>query len=167
VIPVSVAQLAGGDSGVSQTFARMASLVHAAQVDPVVVYAARVLVGSTGRGQYAGAQAIKAWMVRVFRYVDDPVNVELLVSPSQMIADADADSVVYGDCDEAAVLGAALGMAAGIPAMFTALAFDDDPTRLAHVFVTLLPSDGARVTLDITRPPGPLPRVTRIVTQTL
>ena len=84
-----------------------------------------------------------------------------------MLAQFARDGWIAGDCDEVAILGAALGKSIGIPATFTALAFDspeDSPDRLAHVFATLLPGDGDGVSLDVTKPSGPPPPVTRAVT---
>jgi transglutaminase-like putative cysteine protease len=159
---VNTSGLMGGDAGVEQTFDAMARLANAGQSIPVVVDFARALATNSGASQARGALAIYNWLARTFKYVDDPVDTELLISPAVMIQAAQANGVIRGDCDEAAILGASLGKAVGIEAQFTALAFEDDPDRLSHVFAVLLPNDGAPVSLDVTRPRGKrLPAVTR------
>lgn len=164
---VTVGHIGDGDDGVMGTFQAMARLANAGQADPVVVAAARVLAGSDGKSQAAVARRIARFLVKVWRYVDDPVDTELLLTPARMLRQYGMTGGITGDCDEAAILGASLGKAVGIPATFTALAFDtsdDDPARLAHVFASLLPNDGAPVMLDVTRGAGPVPLITRTVT---
>lgn len=160
---VSTTGLAGGDAGVTQTLARMAQLANDGQKSPVVVNYARLITLGSGQWQGLGAARIFNFLARVWRYVDDPVDTELLVSPDEMLNACEAQGVIMGDCDEAAILGAALGKAVGIAATFTVLAFATDPDRFAHVYATLLPTDGPPVDLDVTRPPGRVPPVTRVV----
>jgi hypothetical protein len=167
VTTVTTGYLADGDEGVMATFRAMTALANIGQTDPGVVYLARTLAGTDGTSQAAVARAIRGWLRAVWRYVDDPVDTELLISPVTMVQTYIATGMISGDCDEAAILGAALGKAVGIPAAFTGLAFDtpdDDPARLAHVFASLLPNDGGPCNLDITKGAGPFPAVTRTLT---
>jgi hypothetical protein len=93
------------------------------------------------------------WLLRRFRFVTDPVGVELLRDPAGAIARINTRGFTQGDCDEAAMLGAALGMANGIRARFRALAFAFN-APYSHVIADLQGSDGVWYPLDITRPQG-------------
>jgi transglutaminase-like putative cysteine protease len=97
--------------------------------------------------------AIYDWLLRRFRFVADPVNVELLRDPAGAVKRINARGFTQGDCDEAAMLGASLGMANGIRARFRALAFAPG-APYTHVIADLRGSDGAWYPLDITRPQG-------------
>ena len=112
--------------------------------------------------QRAVVRRIREWFRNVFSFVNDPVGRELLRPPVSLIADAQAVGTVIGDCDEAAMLAATLGMANGLPARFRALAFDFDDAPFTHV-VTDLFADGAWLCVDPTKPPNMRPgrRATR------
>lgn len=82
------------------------------------------------------------------RYVMDPVAVELVQAPEVTLA------VRAGDCDDKAVLLAALLMAIGHPCRFVAVAFDN-PSVFEHVYVQAAvgdPAAGEWVSLDPTEP---------------
>lgn len=161
--------IAGGDAGVGQSLDMMASYVDESCDSPTVVYFARDLAVRAGvRNQYVQALAIKNWLARSFRFVDDPIDRDLFVTPERALVEYAATGRVTGDCDEAATLGAALGRAVGMRAQFVVLGFaSDDPAengRFAHVYAVLLTDDGRSVNLDVTRPAGPVPAPTRIMT---
>jgi transglutaminase-like putative cysteine protease len=141
----------------------MAGLVDAGLACPILVDTARFLAVSGGvRQSLAQAHAIRTWLARVWRYVDDPQGHELLVSPEKLLRDYQRLGYIAGDCDEAAILGAALGRAVGFAARFTVLAFEgSDDGQYEHVYASLLTSDGTEVTLDVTKPAGPVPAVSR------
>lgn len=162
--------IGSGDTGTFDTLGTMASLVRDATGDATVVQLARSLVTSFGSTPFvaaspaAQARKIRNWLLGAWRFVEDPTNRELLRTPDAMLADYNASGYIMGDCDEAAILGAALGAAVGIPAKLNVLELDDGMgPGFSHVFASLLPSDGAEVTLDVTRPPpgSPMPRVLR------
>lgn len=146
--------IAWGDAGVRQTLDVMRQMVLASAGIPSVVETARSLA------YYGGAAAIRQWMSRVWRFVPDPAHTELLATPEYLLQQLDDTGQIVGDCDDAAVLGAALGEAIGLEATFTVLAFDEGagPTfwqpipRFSHVFASLLTPDGRTVNLDVTRP---------------
>jgi transglutaminase-like putative cysteine protease len=98
-------------------------------------------------------QAIYDWLLRRFRFVSDPVNVELLRDPAEAIKRINARGFTQGDCDEAAMLSAALGISNGIPARFRALAFAAR-APYSHVIADLRDNDGTWYPMDITRPQG-------------
>jgi hypothetical protein len=166
-------QLAAGDPGTLETLRVMARLVNGrGGVDnPSVVFVARSLVADTPRSDSERAAVIRDFLQRIWKFVDDPPDRELLRDPENMMHEYDATGAVMGDCDEAAILGAALGKAAGLDATFTVLGWDDasssmpgQPPRYSHVFASLLTRDGAPVDLDVTKPAGPVPAATRELT---
>lgn len=161
--------IAGGDVGVQQSLDMMASYVDDALDSQAVVYFARSLAVQAGvRRPYVQALAIKNWLARVWRFVDDPLDRDLFVTPERALVEYSATGVVTGDCDEAATLGAALGRAIGLRAQFVVYGFpSSDPEqdgRFSHVFAVLLTDDNASVSLDVTRPVGPVPDPSRVLT---
>jgi transglutaminase-like putative cysteine protease len=158
-----------GDVGTEHDLAHMASLIDASLDDERVIGFARAFAVTAGvRNQRAQAYAIRDWLQRVWRFVEDPARRELLRDPAHMLLEYAHDSMIRGDCDEAAILGAALGNAVGIPAQLVALAFADPDMpgrdRFQHVYAVLLTPDGEAVSLDVTKPPGPVPVATRTMT---
>lgn len=165
---VSFSSIGWGDSGVTQTLDIMGSLIDGGLDSPDVVDFARALAVSAGvRNHYNQAVAIRTWLTRVWRFVDDPLDRELLQSPDKLLSDYARLGYIPGDCDEAAILGGALGKAVGLTVTLTTLAFPSDDAqgdRYQHVFASLLTDDGREVSLDVTRPRGPVPMVTRSYT---
>lgn len=157
-----------GDAGVMQTIDAMADMVVASIRLPIVVETARRIVARS-RGQYAQAVALRVWLKRVWRFVDDPFNVELLIEPAKALSDSLQfynGNIIIGDCDEAATMGAALGAAVGLRPSFQLLAYIDETgiDRLCHVYAAILTDDGRTVDFDITRPPSGVPAPTREIT---
>lgn len=157
--------LAYGDAGVSQTLARMVALANEGPRDALTLNTARAIAVASGvRGDRASAMAIEAWLRRSWFFVEDPLEVEVLSSPGELLRRGQQLGRIPGDCDEAAILGAALGKAIGLAATFVVLGFDDGETpggRLAHVYAVLTTPDGDEISLDVTKPAGPVPEVTR------
>lgn len=83
-------------------------------------------------------------------FVPDPLGVELLATPHYLLTRVRDRQFVSGDCDDAAILGAALGKAVGLPAKFRVLAFGSPQLPFQHVY-TLLLVRGRWANLDTTR----------------
>jgi transglutaminase-like putative cysteine protease len=151
---VQQSTIAWGDQGVMQTLAAMSGLVHQGMASPAVIETARSLALYGGNDPRTQAQAIRHWMTRVFRFVPDPVSAEHLTDADYLLSQLDATGVIVGDCDDAAVLGASLGEAVGIPATWTVIAFDEGEAtaRYSHVYASLLTGPNQAIDLDITRP---------------
>lgn len=164
---VHVGSIDYGDAGVMQTLRAMATLVNDGVNDPLVLQFARRMAVSSGARMYQRqAYTIRQWLATVWRFVDDPPDRELLVSPAESLREYMRYGTISGDCDEVATLGATLGKAMGLQADFVALAFfnpDGTPGRYEHVYATVTTPSGATVDLDITRP-GLVPPVARDVT---
>lgn len=162
---VSFSEIPWGDFGVTKTLNMMADMVNAAVDSPQVVYAARRLAVMGGvRNDLGQAYTIRAWLASVWRFVSDPLDRELLITPDELLNSLARDGYIAGDCDEAAVLGAALAKAIGFRVVIYALAFPDDNEqgdRYQHVYASILTDAGPEVSLDVTRPRGPVPPVMR------
>lgn len=163
-----------GDYGSQQTLQKMRSLVNASLSVPVVVETANSIAATVPPRDYlALAHAIRAWLQRNFHFVRDPVGVELLRDPVYQIRQWTTNGYISGDCDDAAVLGAALGKANGIGARFVAVGFAPGGPLL-HVYTILtgrrdggIGSLGPGVDLDVTRPSVTNARVARSVSVTV
>lgn len=144
------------DASVSRTLRRMRDKVRSCIAsDPFTVQTANDVIRAVRPRDRAGQiDAITDWLDHAFRYVNDPVGVELLRDPATQFRQIRRDGFTQGDCDEAAMLSAALGMANGIPARFRALAFYRPDAPYTHVVADLQGPDGLWYPIDITKPPG-------------
>ena len=156
----------GGDLGSVQVLNRMRRLVNAALVDPVVVgQAKRIALTCPPANEGCIAGALRDWLDERFRFVRDPRGVELLHEPRLMVQTIARTGTFAGDCDDAAVLGAALGKAVGLRARFWAVGFKRGGP-LVHVIADVRTPRGW-ADLDVTRPSqfvGRVPVFARVVT---
>lgn len=158
-----------GDYGSAQTLDKMRTMVNRSLSVPLVVeQAAGIAATVPPRDYYAIAQAIREWMQRHYRFVRDPVGVELLRDPEYQLGQWMQRGYIAGDCDDAAVLGAALGKAVGLVASFYAVGFSPRGP-LVHVYTVLTPPNqrgiGSGVDLDVTRPATTRARILRSITR--
>lgn len=166
---VRESSISGGDFGSLTTLERMRSLSNMAIKMPIVVETAHSIVaGIPPRDYYGMAVAIRNWLASVFHFIPDPVGVELLRAPDYQLRQYQTQMRITGDCDDAAVLGAALGKAVGIPAQFVAIGFKPSGP-LSHVYAQLTPLAKVPtvVSLDVTKPYGIHVRVFRTVKRTV
>lgn len=149
---VMAGTIATGYVGSMQTLARMRSIVRQSLASPDVIQtAARIITMLPPRDQERQAIAIRDMLDRVFRFVADPKGVELLRTPTFQLREIKAHGTTVGDCDDAAILGAALGMAVGIGAIFRVISFREG-ANFAHVYTILTPRHGRAIDLDVTKP---------------
>lgn len=150
-----------GDGASIATLHKMRSMVNNAIMLPIVVETAHSIVrGQRARDYHNMALAVRYWLAQNFRFVSDPVGVELVRTPDYLLRQFHTYGYMSGDCDDVAVLGAALGKAVGIPAKFVAIGFKIGGS-LAHVFTLLLPRSAPIVSLDVTKPAGVVAQVRR------
>lgn len=138
-----------GHLGIEWTVRRMRRLVRDSLGSPLLAATARNIV-SRSKSSTEAAERIRTYLESAVRFAHDPRGVELLKPPDMMLDEIEQLGEAVGDCDDVAVLGAALGRASGLPARFVLLAF----TRGApfeHVYTELL-TDGGWLDLDTTRP---------------
>lgn len=134
------------------TLVRMRALVNQSLTDPVVVNAARTLVkGCVPRDYDAYARAVISFLQDSFQFVPDPRGVEWLATPRDLLTTVAQKGMVQGDCDEAAILGCALGKAMGRRCRFVIVAFNDSRAPYSHVY-GLMQGASRWYSLDVTRP---------------
>jgi len=114
--------------------------------------------GYSGEGQ---ALAIREWLNDHVRFLRDPRGAELLHGPVLTISQVDKNGMAYVDCDDAAVLAAALGKAVGLRARFVLVGFSSPHAPFRHIWTELAaPRPGSRwVEQDVTRASQNLPVV--------
>lgn len=120
----------------------------------VVQTANNIVAPLPPRDKRAQVDAVWDFLMHRFRYVADPIGVELLRDPAGSIHEINTRVFTQGDCDEAAMLAASLGMANGIPARFRSLAFGTTDAPYTHVICDLTPGDRKWYPIDITKPQG-------------
>ncbi len=108
-----------GDAGITKTLATMRALKDAATRDPFVVQTARNLVArAPSRAPADQAGTIYAWLKDHYRFVQDPLDYELLIPPRRLLEDIRRQGYFQEDCDGSAMLLAALAEAVGIRSRF-------------------------------------------------
>jgi transglutaminase-like putative cysteine protease len=139
----------------------------------IVRYANEIIEANRPRDLVGQIETIRLFLESWFRFVNNPIGVQRIRTPLDMIRDIETRGLVMGACDDAAVLAATLGMANGIEARFRAVAFShqnvpDASAPFTHVIADL--HDGAAwrpldVTkpLDLLRPPNVVRTLTLIV----
>ncbi len=99
-----------------------------------------------------GPADIRAWIVSRFQFVRDPSGVELLKSPAYMLGERDRTGRIAGDCDDAAILGAAIALATGYRVRWVLLGFTPG-APFKHVFAEAAPTAaGPWTDFDVTKP---------------
>lgn len=99
-----------------------------------------------------GPADIRAWIVSRFQFVRDPRNVELLKSPRYMVREWERTGRITGDCDDAAILGAALSLACGYCVRWVLLGFHPG-APFKHVYAEASPTGRDPWTdYDVTKP---------------
>lgn len=148
-----------GHFGIELTVWHMRALVRTSLSRPLLADRAASIVAGSESALEAGTR-IREFLETEVVYVPDPLGMELLKSPVYMLREIDADGRATGDCDDVAILGAALGLAAGLPARFVLLAFRPG-APYEHVYTELLTDEGW-LELDTTKP-HQLPSGVRVV----
>lgn len=113
----------------------MAQLVRESLLHPEPRMVALAIIEGRGpRTAAAGAHAVGRWVRRKMRFINEPV--EMLHRPEWQLKEIAANGFCWGDCDDASMLVAAIGSAAGLDARLTAIrppSFGD----FMHVFCEL------------------------------
>lgn len=148
------AVLLAGDPGVHQTLAAMRQLVISeAPSIPVRTLAARIVARLPPRNGTAHAVAIRRFLSKRVKFLRDPFGTELLHGPAWLATRILTDGAVQVDCDDTAVLAAALGRAVGLRSRFTVVGFFSPKNPYRHVYAELSdPTESTWVEQDVTRP---------------
>ncbi len=127
--PMTLGALPGGATGTSVTLNHMVKLARDGAKDPIVIQTAHALVANLPQYDRLGEiKALHAFVRDAIRYTNDPLDVELLRTPRAML------EMKSGDCDDKAILLAALLRAIGRPSRFVALAMNKSDLY-SHVLV--------------------------------
>lgn len=147
----------------------MARMARAAMVDPDVRgLALDITNGVAGRDGGLQARVIRSWLDSNVQFTRDPSNVELLYTPQRMVALLRGGRAPLRiDCDDVAVLAAALGGAVGLRSRFMAVGFLSPNAPISHVWTELSPPRTDQwYEMDVTRAAQGLPSFDSNVTRT-
>lgn len=124
-----------GDVGSYRTISIMRRLVNESLSNPLVVGRAKDIVQFAGpKNQFEQAKEIKNYLMDHTQFVRDPRGVELIHTPEKQIRTIDQRYYIQIDCDDFAVLSAALAKSVGIRAKFVILKFMTKSAPFAHVY---------------------------------
>lgn len=151
-----------GDAGIDATVRHMAALMRqGAQLPAVRRVAAEIAYANVGDGapSYALAAAIRQWVEAHWEFREDPAVHELLYAPDTQLAIIGAHGTMQADCDDAAILVGAIGLAAGLRVRVICVGFLTPDAPYTHTWSELRPPLGAGAWLegDVTRPMQRLP----------
>lgn len=145
--PAILLTLPDGPDGIRETLKAMRVLVLDGKRQPTVRAAAlKAIAGTPEKDFTAEAGALWSWVRQNIRYVRDHTGDEQLHF-AELILDQGA-----GDCDDAALLLAAMMESVGIDTGFVAVAFE--PWEFSHVLIEAN-LDGEWVAFDPTENYGP------------
>ena len=135
-----VRRIPRGDAGILRTVKEMRRLVQGSLTSPLTVESAAAIV-SPWETSCQRAQGVRDYLAEYVRFVPDPLGFELLRAPDFMLNQIGTQGYAAGDCDDIAILGAALGKAVGMPARFVLIGFSPD-RPWEHVFTELATERG-------------------------
>jgi hypothetical protein len=152
-VTLSTLPLPASDIGTFLTLATMRAMVYREYMSPLVrLTASDVVEGTGGQDAIDQAHAIRDFVEMHTEFLRDPDGVEMLHGPVWQIQQIRARGVVQVDCDDVAMLAAALGKAIGLVARFVAVGFDNPHAPFRHVWTELAPRDRSQwVDVDVTR----------------
>ena len=115
--------------------------------------------GLPGRDGTRQATAIRNWLASTVAFTRDPAGQELLYTPTRMMHILDTRGPPLRiDCDDVAVLAAALGGSVGLLARFQVVGFLSPHAPFRHVWAELRsPTGGPWLEMDVTRTHQSLP----------
>lgn len=153
LLRASFGEIGTGQAAGLDTVHRMRQLVRDQYTLPLIRETAAAIVRGTGTDAELQVERIRAWLARHVGFLRDPYEVEGLHTPEAMLTLLGARGFLEVDCDDVAILGAALGMAIGLPARFVLIGAGGG---YEHVWTELAdPNTGEWRELDITRPYQP------------
>ena len=155
------APLLEGERGTAQTINLMRRLIDQALNDPQFMRFAVDLVRKIpAYDEFGEVFSLFTWVQGPIRYTKDPVTKEKLTPPMELL------KIRAGDCDDSAMLMAALAIALGYPARLVTVAANPDfPEDFSHVYTEVeVPAGSERwVAVDAARPGSEFGREPTIV----
>jgi len=158
--------IGSGDFGTMQTVQRMRRIVNDATGDPLVrSVASRIAIAHSSKFGLLQARGIRAYLDERTVFLRDPAGRELLHTPALLLQTILREGYVAVDCDDVAMLGAALGKAVGLRARFIVVGFSSPTAPFRHIWTELSdPAVTQWVELDVTRPAQGAFNIRRAVT---
>lgn len=143
-----------GDAGTYAVLAKMRALSRGARTSLLVRHtAASIVDGMHGLDARTQIIAIRNWIEDHVLFLRDPAGVETLHAPDLMLRAILIRGHASVDCDDVAILAAALGLAIGLRARFVVVGFHSPKAPFRHVWTDLAPPRTERwIDLDTTRP---------------
>lgn len=149
-----------GDRGAYSTLRIMKRIVHESMRDPVVLDAAKTVIRSAGgKNREEQARHIAGWVAQSIRFVRDPYGIETIHTPRYMLDRIKTQGMFEADCDDYAVLSAALAKAVGLRTKFVIMGFLSKRAPWSHVY-TMAQTPGGWYPFDVSfgLPPGAIAR---------
>lgn len=154
MVQVTYHTIGPGSSGIRDTLHLMRRIVRASVAQPIVRLSAVQIVQGTGFNVAQQLTLLRQFIQQHTEFLRDPRGVELLHTPAYLLTQISEVGTVAGDCDDIAMLVAALGMAVGLRARFVVIG----QRELEHVFTMLAsPHSGTWEAFDPTRPGPTIP----------
>lgn len=130
--------LPSGDAGTRATLARMASWARSSAVHPLIrQVAARQVRSTSPDGGHEAAMRLAHWIGDHVMFLPDPSGVEALHDPVWSLREILTGGIVGLDCDDVAMLAAALGLSIGLRAQFVVVGFNSPNAPFGHVWTDL------------------------------
>ena len=150
-----------GELGTRTIVGYMQRLVREGKTTPAVRDLALAITrGIPGRSGVAQAVAINTWLASNVDFTRDPAGAELLYTPARLVHILTSRGPPLRiDCDDVAVLAAALGASIGLRSRFQLVGFLSPRAPFQHVWTELASPSGDKrwVQMDVTRASQPLP----------
>lgn len=143
-----------GDAGTAATLNLMRAMARRASVEPLVRQAATSAVRSfPGDGGVAHARLLNRWITERTYFLPDPLYDEALHEPGLLLRQILTRGNVGVDCDDVAILAAAMGLSVGLRARFMVAGFTSPNAPYRHVWADLTGvHSNVWVSVDPTRP---------------
>lgn len=123
-----------GALGTAQTLGIMREYIRKDAADPGVRWLARWAVKDcTPNNNEQYADALRAGLLDWFPYQRDPRGTEELTRPARIAAEIIRGEQLGNDCDDSAMLGAAMALAVGMRARLRAMVIDGPLAPFRHV----------------------------------
>jgi transglutaminase-like putative cysteine protease len=148
-----------GDAGTYATVQAMRALARRDALDPTVRMATSATVQGVpfDRGA-AHAGLIRRWIEPRVYFLADPLYAEALHAPAWQIRQILTRGVIGVDCDDVAMLAAAMGLSIGLKARYVLAGFGSPQAPFRHVWTELSAVQRPQwIAIDPTRPAQGLP----------
>lgn len=151
-----VLPIPSGDAGTVATLQRMRMMARSGSLHPLVrTVAARLVRDVPGTSAMLQARLVGDWIGQRVRFLPDPAHAEALHDPAWAVGSILTAGQVQLDCDDVALLTAAMGLSIGLRARFVTVGFSSPKAPFRHVWTELGTGQTWRP-VDPTRPMQPL-----------